>query len=289
MSTTALRFPTSGLRAPVRSKPAPRGASRLVVKEPRKLKVPKTDFTIIKRLFWPVLMVLLVAGALSMGDRILPLIDRPISKIMVRGELSPASQQLVEQLVAPYAGSSFFEADMSGLRAALEQMPWISQAEVRRVWPDRVQVSLEEQLPIARWGEAALLNNSGAAFTPRDREEYRHLPLLQGPQRAQQQVMQQYQMLSQMLRPLGFSIARLELRERGSWFVTTAQGIELLLGRDHQVEKVQRFVAIYNKVLKDKLASIASVDLRYPNGLAVAWREAAVPATAADTTERSGE
>ena len=101
--------------------------------------------------------------------------------------------------------------------------------------------------------------------------------------------MQQYQMLSQMLRPLGFSIARLELRERGSWFVTTAQGIELFLGRDHQVEKVQRFVAIYNKALKDKLANIASVDLRYSNGLAVAWRAGAVPASAADPAVRSGE
>ena len=280
MSTTTLRYPPSALRGPARSKPTPRGASRLVVKEPRKLQVLKPDFKVVKRVFWPVMLVLLLAGALLMGDRVMPLIDRPISKIMVRGELSQANQQLVEQLVSPYAGTSFFAADMSKLRAELEQLPWLTQAEVRRVWPDQVQVSLEEQLPVARWGEAALLNNSGAAFTPRNRENYQYLPLLQGPQRAQQQVMQQYQMLSQMLRPLGFSIARLELRERGSWFVSTAQGVELLLGRDHLVEKVQRFVAIYNKALKDQAANIASVDLRYPNGLAVAWREAAVPAVA---------
>ncbi|SDT90858.1 cell division protein FtsQ [Pseudomonas pohangensis] len=280
MSSATLRYPSSPVRAPARSKPAPRGASRVVVKEPRKVQLPKPDFVVIKRLIWPVLLVLLVAGGLSMGDQVLPLLDRPISKIMVRGELSQANQQLVEQLVAPYSGSSFFAADMSQLRAELKQLPWLSEVEVRRVWPDQIRISLEEQLPVARWGEAALLNNSGTAFTPRDREKYQHLPLLQGPQRAQQQVMQQYQMLSQILRPLGFSITRLELRERGSWFVSTAQGIELLLGRDHLVEKVQRFVAIYNKALKDKTANIASVDLRYPNGLAVAWREAVVPAAA---------
>jgi cell division protein FtsQ len=280
MSTTALRYPPSALRTPARNKPAPRGASRLVVKEPRKLQVPRPDFKIFKRVFWPVVLVVVLAGAMLMGDRLVPLIDRPIGKIMVRGELTQANQQLVEQLVAPYAGTSFFAADMSQLRAELQQLPWLSQAEVRRVWPDQVQVSLEQQLPVARWGEAALLNNSGAAFTPRDRENYQYLPLLQGPQRAQQQVMQQYQMLSQMLRPLGFSIVGLELRERGSWFVTTAQGVDLLLGRDHLVEKVQRFVAIYNKALKDQAANIASVDLRYPNGLAVAWREAAAPAVA---------
>lgn len=280
MSSATLRYPSSPVRAPVRSKPAARGASRVVVKEARKLQLPKPDFSVLKRVFWPVTLVMLMAAALLLGDRVLPLIDRPIGKISVHGELSQASQEAIEQLLAPYAGSSFFSADMSALRSELEQLPWIYQAEVRRVWPDQVRVTLEEQLPIARWGDAALLNNNGAAFTPRDRQNYQSLPLLQGPQRAQQQVMQQYQMLSQMLRPLGFSITRLELRERGSWFLTTGQGLELLLGRDHLVEKVQRFIAIYNKALKDKAANIASVDLRYPNGLAVAWREPVAPAAA---------
>ncbi|MBF7730354.1 cell division protein FtsQ/DivIB [Pseudomonas sp. N040] len=280
MSSATLRYPAAPLRAPLRSKPAPRGASRMVVKEPRKLTVPKTNFSALKRLVWPVLMVLLVVGAFQLPDQLLPFVDRPISKISVRGELGPANQQVIQQLVAPYAGASFFASDMTRLRRELEQMPWIAQAEVRRVWPDQVLVQLEEQLPVARWGAAALLNNSGEAFTPQDLEPYQNLPLLQGPQRAQAQVMQQYQMLSQMLRPLGFSITRLELRERGSWFVSTAQGVELLLGRDHLVEKVQRFVAIYNKALKDRLASIERVDLRYPNGLAVAWRVPAVPAAA---------
>lgn len=278
MSSAILRHPSAPLRAPLRSKPAPRGASRMVVKEPRKLKVPKANFSVLKRLVWPLLMLLLVVGAFQLPEQVMPFVDRPISKINVRGELSQANQQVIQQLVAPYAGASFFASDMARLRSELEKMPWIAQAEVRRVWPDQVLVQLEEQLPVARWGEGALLNNNGEAFTPQDLAQYQSLPLLQGPQRAQAQVMQQYQMLSQMLRPLGFSITRLELRERGSWFVSTAQGVELLLGRDHLVEKVQRFVAIYNKALKDKAASIERVDLRYPNGLAVAWRPPAVPA-----------
>ncbi len=280
MSSATLRYPSSPLRAPVRNKPVQRGASRMVVKEPRKVSVPKPDFSVLKRLLWPVMLVVLAVGSFHLADMALPFVDRPISKVSVRGELSQANQQVIQQLVAPYAGASFFTADMSSLRTELEQLPWISRAEVRRVWPDQVLVQLEEQLPVARWGDGALLNNSGAAFTPRELANYQHLPLLQGPQRAQAQVMQQYQMLSQMLRPLGFSITRLELRERGSWFVTTAQGVELLLGRDHLVDKVQRFVAIYNKALKDRAADIASVDLRYPNGLAVAWRAPLAPAAA---------
>jgi cell division protein FtsQ len=94
--------------------------------------------------------------------------------------------------------------------------------------------------------------------------------------------MQQYQVLSQMLRPLGFSVARLELRERGSWFLTTGAGsagpgIELLLGRDQLIEKMRRFIVIYDKTLKEQITNIASIDLRYANGLAVSWREPSAP------------
>ncbi|MNF50276.1 Cell division protein FtsQ [compost metagenome] len=268
-------------RAPLR-KPVPRGASRMVAKEPLSQRLPKPSFGFLKRLAWPVMLAVLGFGAYEAAQRLLPYADRPIAKVNVQGDLSYISQQAVQQRIAPYIAASFFSIDLAGMRRELEQMPWIAHAEVRRVWPDQVMVRLEEQLPIARWGDEALLNNQGQAFAPRELAHYEQLPQLWGPLRAQEQVMQQYQMLSQMLRPLGFSIARLELRERGSWFLSTGQGVELLLGRDHLVEKMRRFISIYEKTLKDQIVNIERVDLRYPNGLAVAWR-APVEAPAAAT------
>ena len=253
-------------------KPVPRGASRMVAKEPLSRRLPKPSFGFLRKLAWPVMLVVLGFGAYEAAQRVLPYADRPIAKVNVQGDLSYISQEAVQQRIAPFIAASFFSIDLAGMRRELEQMPWIAHAEVRRVWPDQVMVRLEEQLPIARWGDEALLNNQGQAFAPRELAHYEQLPQLWGPQRAQEQVMQQYQMLSQMLRPLGFSIVRLELRERGSWFLSTGQGVELLLGRDHLVEKMRRFISIYEKTLKDQIANIERVDLRYPNGLAVAWR-----------------
>lgn len=264
----------------MRGKPVPRGASRLVAKEPIGARLPKPNFALFKRLGWPLLLLLLGFGAYELAQRLLPYADRPIAKIAVEGDLSYISQQAVQQRIAPFVTASFFSVDLVGMRRELEQMPWIASAEVRRVWPDQVLVRLEEQLPIARWGDESLLNNQGQAFAPKELAHYEHLPQLYGPRRAQQQVMQHYQMLSQMLRPMGFSVARLELRERGSWFLSTAQGIELLLGRDHLVEKMRRFSAIYDKALKEQQANIARIDLRYANGLAVAWREPVAPTAA---------
>jgi cell division protein FtsQ len=265
-------------------KPVPRGASRTVAREPLSVRLPKANFGFFKRLFWPVMLVVLGFGTYQAAQRLLPYADRPITRINVQGDLSYISQQAVQQRIAPYVAASFFTIDLAGMRTELEQMPWIAHAEVRRVWPDQVVIRLEEQLPVARWGDEALLNNQGQAFTPRELANYEHLPQLFGPQRAQQQVMQQYQVLSQMLRPMGFSIVRLELRERGSWFLTTGAGsagpgIELLLGRDHLVEKMRRFIAIYEKTLKDQITNIARIDLRYSNGLAVGWRESGAPTT----------
>lgn len=287
MTSATLRYPQPLLdRAPSRQ-PANRGASRLVAKEPLAARMPKANFSGLKRLLWPLLLLGLGVLTYTAAEHVLPYADRPISQVSVRGELSYISQQAVQQRIAPFVASSFFTVDLAAMRNELEQMPWIAHAEVRRIWPDQIAIELEEQLPVARWGDGALLNNQGQAFTPRELANYENLPQLFGPQRAQQEVMQQYQLLSQLLRPLGFSVARLELRERGSWFLntgvnSTGQSIELLLGRDHILEKMRRFVAVYEKTLKPQIANIARVDLRYANGLAVGWRELP-PAAAAKT------
>ena len=280
----ALRHQDS-LRAPQRGKPAPRGASRLVAKEPMRLRMPKPDFAWMGRLLWPLLLVGLGFGAYEGAQRLLPYADRPIARISVQGDLAYVSQQDVQRRIAPFIAANFFSVDLRGMREELERMPWIAHAEVRRVWPDQIDVRLEEQLPIARWGDEALLNNLGQAFAPQEVDNYQHLPQLSGPKRAQTKVMQQYQMLSQLLRPMGFTVVGLQLRERGSWFLSatenaSGQRIDILLGRDHVVEKMRRFAAIYERELKDQSAKIARIDLRYANGLAVAWREPVEPAAA---------
>ena len=254
-------------------KPVPRGASRLVVREPLSKRLPRPSLSGFKRLTWPLLLLGLGFGAYQLGLRLLPYADQPIAHVSVQGDLHYVSREAVATRVAPLIHSSFFQVDLAAIRSELEQMPWIAEAEVRRVWPDQVLIRLEEQLPVARWGDEALLNNQGQAFAPGETTDYANLPKLWGPQRAQPEIMRQYQMLSQLLRPLDFTVARLELRDRGSWFLTTGQGLELLLGRDHVVEKMRRFVSVYDKVLKEQSTNIARVDLRYPNGMAVAWRE----------------
>jgi cell division protein FtsQ len=288
----SIRHTQPGFGRPAPRKAPQRGASRMVVKPPLAERLPKPSLSLFKRLSWPFLLIGLGFGSYELAQRVMPYADRPIAHVAIEGDMSYISRQAIEQRIGSFVTANFFSVDLAGMREELEDMPWIAHAEVRRVWPDQVVVRLEEQMPIARWGSDSLLNNQGQAFTPRDLSHYGNLPLLNGPQRAHQRVMQQYQVLSQLLRPQGFSIAGLELRDRGSWFLTTAPnergpGFELLLGRDRIVEKVRRFIAIHDQALNEQIANVKSVDLRYANGLAVAWREPAPDTAAPGTTEKS--
>lgn len=272
MATGVLYTIPGGHRGASRS--MPRGASRTLRRDPLVTRLPKPNHSVLKYLGLLMLVVALIAGGYQGYKVLMPYVNQPISRINVVADLHYSSRETVQQRILPFATARFFNVDLAGLRAELEQMPWISKVEVRRLWPDQLDIRLEEQMPVARWGENDLLNNKGQTFKPKSLESYESLPQLNGPAQSRQQVMQYYLLFSEMLRPLGFSISRLEQRDRGSWFLLTSQGVELLLGRERLVEKMRRFSTIYEHSLKDKFDNIAHIDLRYPNGLAVAWKEA---------------
>ena len=236
----------------------------------------------LKQWLWPLLLVILGMGLYELADRLRPLAQHPISVINVQGDLQYIDRQSVQRTIAPYLQESLLGVDLDALRNDLLAMPWVAGASVTRIWPDQLVIQLDEHLPVARWGDDALLNNAGLAFTPEQIEHFQGLPQLNGPERAKRRVMQTYQQFNRLLRPYGHEVARLEMRDRGSWFLTTRSGIEMLLGRNDVVEKMQRFLTIDKLMLAERRELIARVDLRYSNGMAVAWREPATVETGSD-------
>lgn len=269
-------------KTPGRRQSPARGAVRVVPPAPRNwsllsLRLPKLKGMgdRIQQLMWPVLLLLLAVGLYALGTQLMPQADRPISVISVEGDLQYIDRDAVQEVIQPYLDESFLGIDLDGLSADLHAMSWVAGASVKRVWPDRLVVNLDEQLPVARWGDTALLNNAGEAFSPEHIDSFEELPRLTGPERAKRRVMQNYQQFNRLLRPYGHGVAELELRERGSWFMTTRDGIQILLGREDVVEKMKRFLTIDQLVLSERRDQIARVDLRYSNSMAVAWHEPA--------------
>lgn len=190
----------------------------------------------------------------------------PLRTIELRTRLKEAPRAEVQATLARVGRGNFFAAPIDELRAALERLPWIRRATVRRVWPDGLEVSIEEQVPLARWAAGGLVNQQGERFAG---EAASALPLLSGPAGTEAELARRYARFSQLLAPLASPIERLTLSERLAWEVKLANGLELKLGRDAQAAqaKLARFIAAYEAKPLGALGAV--VDLRYPSGFAV--------------------
>ena len=169
---------------------------------------------------------------------------------------------------------NFFTIDLERVRTAFEQLPWVRRAAVRRVWPNRLVVSIEEHRPFAIWGEARLVNTHGELFTAKlaEAEQEGPLPAFNGPNGSEELVVRRYEELRKWLEPIGRKPEALGLSPRWAWTVRLDDGMTLLLGRDQGVpieERVKRWVGVFPQVQArlDRKAEI--VDLRYPNGFAI--------------------
>ncbi len=202
----------------------------------------------------------------------------PLKEIVVRGALKNASVSEIENAVDG-VGGNFFAADLAAIRARLEQVGWVRHVDVRRVWPDRIEVRLEEHVAFARWGDSGLVNTFGepfAAYLEKDGDA--RLPLFAGPAGTEGELARRYRRFVELLAPLGDMPERVALTPRFAWQLRLAGGLNLELGRDGAEpveERLARFVAAYADSIgrlpkRDGAADKQrNVDLRYPNGLAL--------------------
>jgi cell division protein FtsQ len=211
----------------------------------------------------------------------------PLKEIVVRSELKNASAADIQDAMDG-VGGNFFAADLAAVRERLERVAWVRNVDLRRVWPDRIEVKLEEHVAFARWGQVAgdlqsrgLVNTFGEPFSaPIDDGSAQKLPLFDGPAGSEGEVARRYRSFADLVAPLGESPERVVLTPRYAWLLRLggAQNgvLNLELGRDgaEAVEqRLARFVAAYSESLghlpRPAAADGAFVDLRYPNGFAL--------------------
>lgn len=209
----------------------------------------------------------------------------PLREIVVRGELKNASREEIANAMDG-VGGNFFAVDLAAMRARLEQVSWVRRVDLRRAWPDRIEVKLEEHVAFARWGDTGLVNTYGEAFAASmDGNAEARLPLFAGPAGTEGELTRHYRRFAELLAALGEApeqgvIAAVVLTPRYAWQLRLAGGLDLELGRDgaEPVEqRLARFVAAYPESL-GRLPRRADatgaemqrhVDLRYPNGFAL--------------------
>ena len=222
-------------------------------------------------------LIVVAMGLLWGADQVYSELDVPIGVIAVKGEFGHVERAEVQQLVEPLVEGGIISLDLTQIRSELELHPWIAEAVVSRQWPAGLLITVTEERPIARWGEAGFLNSGGEMLSIGSNRDLAHLPLLQGEQHTERSLMKAYREMTQLLQTSNLKISELRRDARGAWWVNLANGLELVIGRDQVMDKIRRFLEVWGADLKGKVEQVNHVDLRYDNGIAVQWIEQVVP------------
>jgi cell division protein FtsQ len=217
----------------------------------------------------------------------------PIRAIQLEGDLQRNSVTTIRANTTPRLAGNFFSFNLGKAREAFESVPWVRQAVVRRVWPDRVAVRLEEHRPAALWesedGNQRLVNSFGEVFEANVGDvEDEGLPVLAGPEGTSAQMLAMLQKLVPLMQRIDREVEELRLSGRGSWRLELdgSTYIELGRGSDDEVAlRTERFVRTLAQVSGHFRAPLQYADLRHPDGYAVRMR--GITTTAAASAPRN--
>jgi cell division protein FtsQ len=205
----------------------------------------------------------------------------PLRTLRVDGRLQRVDAQRLRATVLPYAAQGFFAVRLGDAQAAVARLPWVEHAEVRKRWPDVLEVSIVEHRPFARWGSDRLLSQHGSLFPAQGGRIPDGLPLLGGPDARVADVVALYNESRALFAPGGIDVRSVILDPRGSWSLTLSNGTDVIVGSSEARLRLTRFARLLPQLLSQKQLPLTRADLRYTNGFALSWPSAMpTPSTA---------
>jgi len=250
-----------------------------VLPKARRRMPPGTRWTI------SILGLLLLIGV---GVGILKLVQDterfPVSNVDILGTVDYVDRDKLKDAVGQYIEKGFYGLDIDDVRESVEQLPWIARARVRRVWPGRLEVHVEEHEPGARWNDDQLLSKRLELFAPPQlqlnnpryhqwREVFENLPQIRGIDGRHSELLDAYRSYEGSLAEFGLTLSELDEDERGSRTLVLSNNVTVRLGYEEQDLRMQRFVDVYErmkaKIERQADVSAATFDMRYSNGFAL--------------------
>lgn len=194
-----------------------------------------------------------------------PIDERPLRYVS-------ASQ--LEQALKPAVRGSFFSTELEAVRERVQTVPWVRNASVRRIWPDRLEIRIEEHRPLALWHDGRLVNTYRELFSANldEAEEDGPLPQLSGPPGTEAEVVERFLGASRLIEPLGRFPVSVSMSARRAWQMQLDDGTVLLLGRERSRSidsRIARWVDAYPTTTERLGHRAGVIDMRYQNGFAV--------------------
>jgi len=230
-------------------------------------------------------VLLVVFGGYLCAALVVSVANHPalaLAGITVTGDVARSNAATLRANVLPRLQGSFVTLDLARAKQAFEAVPWVRQAIVRRDFPGRLRVVLQEHRAVAYWGlegDVRLLNSFGEVFEANLGEvEHEMLPRLQGPADQAPQVLTMYRALQSRFEGLDLSLEELDLSGRGSWTARLDSGARIELGRGSEEDitaRTDRFLKTLTQVTaryNRRPEAVETADLRHADGYALRLR-----------------
>lgn len=210
----------------------------------------------------------LFVGLLVVGWQLL---DQPVETLRVKSDLSPGERAQVQAILSRNRLGGILSFRIDDLRQTLEEMDWAREIEIKRRWPDTVEIVLTREQPIARWGDDQFVTASSEIVSLPD--TYPNLPRFDVALSGVKQTLRVFRLVDQMVSPSSLALEELRQNAYGEWQVKFAQGFNVQLGVDRLGERIERFLRVYDAASADADRTILYVDVRYASGAAVRFAD----------------
>ncbi len=195
----------------------------------------------------------------------------PIEKIRISGKFQQLDTQAIEQQLQPYLGQGFFALDIQQIQHTISQQAWVKNVSVRRIWPNRVHVNVEEKKAVARWDEKHLLSAEAVIF-PADVASFAQLPRINGYSKQTRELLERYSRLQQRFNALSLRVTAMVEDNKGSLRLELDERLTVSLGGGDNATKISHLLAVYPQHIAPRLEFIEQIDFRYSNGFSIAWK-----------------
>lgn len=198
----------------------------------------------------------------------------PIRHVVIAGEFLHLSPEQLRTVVnSTLAQRIFWISDMGKIRDVVLQEPWVQGVIVRRVWPNTLEVSVVEAVPIAYWKGEGVLNQQGEVFPQVMKNMLSDIVILESDLQDSSYIANQIGLLKQSVDSQWRHLTRVKIDSIGSVRFWTDDGLEVVLGRRHLEKRLDQFNEILTNTLLGDLSTVATVDLRYTSGFSVRFRK----------------
>jgi cell division protein FtsQ len=199
-----------------------------------------------------------------------------LNNIRIRGAAQVTEPEILSRIY-PFLKESIFETDMTKVKEAITSHPFVRDVRVKRVFPFSILIEVKERTPSALWieplGEIHVLDEEGVPYRGLRKEPTGALFVINAKKREEaRSIFRQVSAWDRQGVIRKDDLSEAVYREGNLTLFSLNDGVEIILGKEEQQERLRRAVAVLEDAKKRGLL-IKCIDARFDSGAIIQERK----------------